>query len=68
MSTEEENVNLRKELRASQELLFLVLDKIGEPVVLSVDESRDRMSTERAIDLALNEEDGTWTLQVIDLG
>ena len=55
---------LEKELRAAHELLYLVLDKIGEPVVLDTEESRERMSADRAIDLSLDEEAGTWTLRI----
>lgn len=55
---------LEKELRAAHELLYLVLDKVGEPVVLDIEESRERMSADRAIDLSLNEEAGTWTLGI----
>lgn len=66
-SAEKKIAELEGELRVSQELLFLVLDKISEPVVLSISESRERMKNDRVIDLDLDEQAGTWTLQVVDV-
>ena len=53
---------LENELRVAQELLFLVLDQMGEPVVLNVAEARERMNNDRVIDLDLDEQADTWTL------
>lgn len=58
---------LENELRAAQELLYLVLDQIGEPVVINAEEARERMKAERAIDLSLDKEAGTWTLRVVGI-
>lgn len=68
MTNAEEKISrLETELRAAQELLYLVLVEVDQPVVLNAAESRERMQEERVIDLSLDEEAGTWTLQVIEV-
>lgn len=68
MSNDREEIErLEQEARAAQELLFLVLDHIGEPVVLSIESVKERMKGNRRIDLDLNEEEGVWVLKVVDL-
>lgn len=66
-AAEQKIAHLEQELRVAQELLFLVLDHIDEPVVLDVEESKKAMKADRMIDLNLNDEDGTWTLQVVTI-
>lgn len=68
MSNDREEIErLEQEARAAQELLFLVLDQIGEPVVLSIESVKEKMKGNRRIDLDLNEEEGVWVLKVVDL-
>lgn len=66
-AAEQKIAGLENELRVAQELLFLVLDQVGEPVVLNVAEARERMKNDRVIDLDLDEQADTWTLQVVDV-
>ena len=63
----DEMTRLEREVMAAQELLFLVLDHIGEPVVLDMEKARERMSRDRRIDLDLNEETGQWILKVVTI-
>lgn len=56
---------LEQELRVAQELLFLVLDHIGEPVVLDIEESKKAIQPDRMISLDLDEEAGQWVVQVV---
>lgn len=67
-SAEKKIAELETELRVAQELLFLVLDHIDEPVVLDIEEAKAKIHEDRVIDLDLNEQSGTWTLQVVSLG
>jgi L-alanine-DL-glutamate epimerase-like enolase superfamily enzyme len=55
------------ELRVAQELLFLVLDYISEPVRLDIDQARERMSADRRIDIDLDEQNNQWILSVVDI-
>jgi L-alanine-DL-glutamate epimerase-like enolase superfamily enzyme len=55
------------ELRVAQELLFLVLDYIAEPVRLDIDQARERMSADRRIDIDLDEQNNQWILSVVDI-
>lgn len=56
---------LEQELRVAQELLFLVLDEVGGPVSFDIDTAREKMKSDRFIDLNLSEDEKTWTLQVV---
>jgi hypothetical protein len=58
---------LRKELTAAQELLYLVLDHVGEPVRLNVSKAREKMKSNRLIDLSLDEDGETWVIQVKEI-
>lgn len=58
---------VEQELRVAQELLFLVLDEIDQPVILNVEEAREKMNKDRMIELELDEEAGTWTLFIKDI-
>lgn len=65
MSTEIEK--LQQELRVAHELLFLVLDQIGEPVVLDAVAAKEAFKDDRMIDIDLDDENGLWTLQVVTI-
>jgi hypothetical protein len=45
-----------------------VLDTIDEPVSFDVDEAKAKMSSDRIIDLQLDDDHNLWTLQVITVG
>lgn len=69
MSTEvyEEQIEqLGNELRVSQELLFLVLDYVGEPVTLNIDEAKEKTIGNRLLDLNFDNEQRTVTIQIVD--
>ena len=53
--------------RVAEELLFLVLDHIGEPVVLDVETSKKKLQKGVFIDLQLNEKTGKWTLRTVEV-
>lgn len=59
---------LEQELRAAQEILFFVLDAVGEPVRFDLEEAKKRLGEDRLIDLTLDEEAGEWVAQVVSLG
>lgn len=59
--------NLEDELRVAQELLFLVLDEINAPVVIDAEAAKKKGSSDRRIDLDLDEKAGTWTLKVVTI-
>lgn len=62
-----DNSNLKGELQAAQQLLFLVLNHVGEPVVLDIEESREAIRSDRMIDITLDEENQNWVLSVVDV-
>jgi len=64
---EERIEQLEKEKQVAEELLFLVLDHVDEPVTLNVEEAKQRIKKDRRIDLDFNDEAGTWTLQVVTI-
>lgn len=64
---EEKIAKLEQELRVAQELLFLVLDELDEPVVLDIEESKAKAINDKRIDLDLNDKEGTITLQVVSI-
>lgn len=64
-AAEKKIADLEQELRVAQELLFLVLDEVGEPVVIDSDEAKRKSMTDRMIDLQL--EDGNWVVQVVEI-
>lgn len=50
---------------ASQEMLYLVLDEIGEPVRIHADSAKDRIMNDRIIDAELV--DGFWVFQTKEI-
>jgi len=66
-AAEQKIAELEQSKRVAEELLFLVLDHVGEPVVLDIEESKKEMKADRMIDLQLDAEAGTWTLQVVTI-
>lgn len=67
MIMDETMTRMERELMAAQELLFLVLDHIGEPVVIDMETARKRLTQDRRIDLDLNHETNQWTLKVVTI-
>lgn len=69
MSDSVENIvaQLEQDKRVAEELLFLVLDYIDEPVVLNIEESKKRISNDRVVDIEFTPEEGTVTLQVAEV-
>lgn len=67
MTVTNEIQQLKDELRVAQELLFLVLDHIGEPVVLDIATSREKIMADKAIDLQLDKATERWVLQVVNI-
>lgn len=53
---------LERELLAAQEMLYLVLDAVGEPVRIPAAEAKTRIKNDHVIDVTL--EDGTWVFSV----
>lgn len=66
-AVERKIAQLEQDKRVAEELLFLVLDHVDEPVVLNIEEAKSQMKSDRIIDLDLNAEDGTMTLQVVTI-
>lgn len=66
-AVERKIAQLEQDKRVAEELLFLVLDHVDEPVVLNIEEAKSQMRADRIIDLDLNAEDGTMTLQVVTI-
>jgi hypothetical protein len=67
-AAEKKIAELEQRARVAEELLFLVLDTIDEPVSFDVDEAKAKMSSDRIIDLQLDDDHNLWTLQVITVG
>lgn len=59
------NEALQRELIAAQEMLYLVLDEIGEPVRIHAASAKDRIRNDRIIDAELVE--GFWVFQTKEL-
>lgn len=57
---------LRQELRVAQELLAGVLFEVGEPVVLKVEDLDFNKQGDRFIDLQLDKQANTWTLELVN--
>lgn len=55
-----------KARRVAEELLFSVLDFLGEPIVMDIDRVKKIKIEGRAIDIDFDQEAGTVTLQVVD--
>lgn len=55
------------ELRVAQELLYLVLEQIGEPVELTSERLRNGISKDRMIDLELDNQRDVWVLRVVEI-
>lgn len=64
-AVEQKIAQLEQDKRVAEELLFLVLDRIDEPVVLDVSESKKLSTKDRFIDIDIDVENDTWTLQVV---
>lgn len=58
----------KQETRVAQELLAAVLVEHDAPVVLKIDELEAATGMDRFIDLQLDDEERTWTLQVVHAG
>lgn len=56
---------LEQDKSVAEELLFLVLDHVGEPVVLNIAEAKKRMQVGKRIDVDFDYDNGTCTLQVV---
>lgn len=54
----------KKELRGTQEMLFLVLDEVNEPVVIPSKGLNDRITQDKMIAIELDEEAQEWTFKV----
>lgn len=59
----EETERLERELLAAQEMLYLVLDAVGEPVRIPAAEAKDRIKPDHVIDVSL-EDDDVWVFSV----
>lgn len=54
----------KKELRGTQEMLFLVLDEVGDPVVIPAEGLNDRITQDKMIAIELDEASQLWTFKV----
>lgn len=66
-AVERKIAQLESEKAVAEQLLFLVLDKVDEPVVIDLAYARDRIKDSVMIDMQLDEEAGTWTLQIVEI-
>lgn len=63
----EEIENLQNGKQIAEELLFLVLDYVGEPIILDIEESKKKLSTDKGINVEPDEEAGTWKLEALSV-
>lgn len=59
---------LERELRGTQEMLFLVLEAVVEPVYVDAQRVRDGIKGDKMIDVTLDEKAGEWVFSVKDVG
>lgn len=55
------------EARVAQELLYLVLEQIGEPVELTSERIHAGIRKDRMIDLELDSQRDVWVLRVVEI-
>lgn len=65
---EEKVEALEKELRGTQEMLFLVLEAVVEPVYVDARRVKDGIKGDKIIDITLDENAGEWVFSVKDVG
>lgn len=58
---------LERELRGTQEMLFLVLEAVGEPVYVPSSRVKAGIVGDKMIDVTLDEEAGEWVFGVKDV-
>jgi hypothetical protein len=63
-AVEDELAAVKKELRGVQEMLFLVLDEVGEPVNIPALELNERITKDKMISIELDEDTQLWTFKV----
>lgn len=64
---EEKVEALEKELRGTQEMLFLVLEAVVEPVHVDARRIKDGIKGDKMIDITLDENAGEWVFSVKDV-
>lgn len=65
-SADEKIAELEKERLAVEEMLFLVLDTVGEPVVVSTEKMRGGTS-DRMIDITFDDEADAWVFKAVTI-
>lgn len=58
---------LERELRGTQEMLFLVLEAVVEPVYVDARRVKDGIQGDKMIDITLDEKAGEWVFSVKDV-
>jgi hypothetical protein len=58
---------LEKGKRVAEELLYLVLEKIGEPVELTSERLRGGIVGDKMIDLTLDNQRDVWTIKIVEV-
>jgi hypothetical protein len=56
-----------REIRGLQEMLYLVLNEVGEPVTVTDEIIKAGIVGDKMIDITQNEEDKTWTFRIVDI-
>lgn len=59
--------SLQRELRGVQEMLFLVLDTVGEPVQVPVEKVKTVGQSDKGIDITLDTDNQYWTFRVVTI-
>lgn len=58
---------LERELRGTQEMLFLVLEAVVEPVYVDARRVKEGIKGDKVIDITLDENAGEWVFSVKDV-
>lgn len=66
-SLERERDDLRRELRGVQEMLFLVLDTVGEPVQVPAEVVSNGIEGDKMIDITLDTDNLFWTFRIVEV-
>ena len=55
---------LERELLGVQEMLYLVLDEVNEPVAISARRLKEEVSGDRMIDISMTEDEKFWVFSI----
>lgn len=64
---EEKVVELERAKRGVEEMLYLVLEEVGEPVQVEAAKMQEKVTADRAIDITLDSDGLYWTFRTLEI-